>query len=176
MWMWIRNLLLAGVVVLLAIPVWCEYYQYTDKNGALRFTDDLAAVPQDQRPDVKTYESVKSRPVQAATGTRVEEKGTVFLSPAKNATPSLTGTWKEKISRQADELDLMQAELNQTFVALRNERNALEAKAPAAGVPLEVSNAYQKQVDTLNANIERYEKQHAEYKEKVKAFNAQHRK
>ena len=168
--------MVAVMFVLVATPAFCEYYQYTDQNGVLRFTDNIAGVPPDQRPDVKIYESVKSAPVQTTTGVSAEKEGSRSSASPENSTQLSAGTWKEKISRQADELDLLQAELNQTFVVLRNERTALEAKAPAARAPLEVSNAYQKQVDTLNANIAHYEKQHAEYKEKVKAFNAQYRK
>ena len=50
MWILIRNLLLAGMVVYWATPAFCEYYQYTDQNGVLRFTDNLASIPPDQRP------------------------------------------------------------------------------------------------------------------------------
>ena len=45
MWKLIRNVLLAGMVVFWATAAFGEYYQYTDQNGVLRFTDDLASVP-----------------------------------------------------------------------------------------------------------------------------------
>ena len=171
MWLLIKKVLLTGMVLWLATPALGEYYKYTDHNGVLRFTDDLASVPQDQRPDVRTYESVKSSPVQRATGSPLETKEILSSSPVENETPPSAGTWKETIFRQANELDQMQVELNKTFLELQGERTVLKAQAPVQGAPVTASTAYRKQVDALNAKIERYEKQQAEYKEKVKAYN-----
>ena len=171
MWLLIKKVLLTGMVLWLATPALGEYYQYTDHDGVLRFTDDLASVPPDQRPDMKTYESLKSNPVQTAAGSPLETKRARSLLPAENGTQFSAGTWKGRISRQANELDRMQVELNKTFLELQAERTALKANAPIGGVPVKASKAYRKQVDTLNAKIERYEKQQAEYKEQVKAYN-----
>ncbi|MBE9582728.1 MAG: DUF4124 domain-containing protein, partial [Proteobacteria bacterium] len=33
-----------------------EFYKYVDKNGSVRFTDNLANVPADQRSQVDEYE------------------------------------------------------------------------------------------------------------------------
>jgi hypothetical protein len=58
------------------IPVSAEYYQYTDKDGVLRFTDELSDVPESQRPSVTTHMSVnkdtdsvldKNPPIQEKT-------------------------------------------------------------------------------------------------------------
>ena len=171
MWLLFKKVLLAGMVLWLATPALGEYYQYTDPNGVLRFTDDLASVPQDQRPDMKTYESVKSNPVQTVTGSQLETKRARSLLPAENGTQPSAGTWKETSFRQANELDRMQVELNKTFLELQAERTALKAKAPIGDTSEKASKAYRKQVDTLNAKIDRYEKLHAEYKEQLKAYN-----
>ena len=59
--------------VLLAVVVIClprvgnaEFYRYRDANGVLRFTDNLAEVPKDQRPGAQRYETFKSAPPAAA--------------------------------------------------------------------------------------------------------------
>ena len=177
MWILIRRIVLVGMLILLATPALGEYYQYTDEKGVLRFTDDITSVPADQRPDVKTYESVKSDPVQATTDTLAEANSSqVSSAPSSDSAQPQTGTWNERISRQADELDRLQEELNQTFMALQNERTALEEKVPTGGASAEQLAAYRKKVDALNAKIDRYEKQHAEYRQKESAFRTQHNK
>ena len=39
-----------------------EFYQYTDKDGNMIFTDDFDKVPKEKQAEVKTYQSVKSAP------------------------------------------------------------------------------------------------------------------
>ena len=113
MWIWFRHLLLAGMVVLWSAPGFCEYYQYKDQNGVLRYTDDLASVPPDQRPDVKTHQSIESKPVKKTTavGTSKNVRQSE-ASPQKGAQPS-GGTWQERNSQEKQELDQMQAELKE---------------------------------------------------------------
>ena len=67
----------------------------------------------------------------------------------------------------------MQVALNKTYMELQAERSTLEAKAPLRGAPLKESDAYRKKIAALNAKIDHYEEQHAEYKEKENAFKAQ---
>lgn len=174
---WLKRMLLMVVVVLLATPVYSEYYQYTDSNGVLRFTDNIANVPQEQRPDVKTHQSVKSSPAQPKTRVKAAEEGSRLSTPATGGSSiPEAGTWNEKLSVQANALDQMQVELDKTFNGLQAERNALAAKMPPAGATAKERDAYRQQVDALNAKIERYEAQYVDFKEKEKAFNARYRK
>lgn len=169
------KLLLAGMLVLLAMPAYGEYYQYTDANGTLRFTDDFANVPRDQRPDAKTYESVKSSPAPSVSHERVNGKRSGESVTSSDSASHLAGTWQEKISRKANELDRLQEELSRTYVDLQAERDALEAKAPRTGATQAERDAYREWVDALNARIEGYEKQYVEYKEKEQSFNDRYR-
>jgi len=47
--------LLFLICMLLPSSVLAEYYQYRDQNGVLRFTDNLADVPEDQRQQIESY-------------------------------------------------------------------------------------------------------------------------
>ena len=173
MWMLIRNLILAGMVVCWATPACCEYYQYTDQNGVLRFTDNLASVPPDQRPDVKTHQSVESQPVQQTTGSAVKKKASRSAAAAEKETEPSGGTWQGRNSQKKQELDQMQAELKATFEALQTERSALEAKAPVKGATFEEKVAYTEKVEALNAKIVSYEETLDAYNQKVNAYNSQ---
>lgn len=173
---WRAKLLLAGALVLLWTTAHGEFYQYTDTNGVLRFTDDLASVPPEQRPDVKTHQSVKSDPVQPVAAAPVAGKQSPGTAPSLDGTTPPSGSWNERIAGQANELDRLQVELNKTYRALQAEREALEAKAPPADASTEARDAYRNQVKKLNARIEDYETQYAAFREKEKAFNDQYRK
>ena len=170
-----RILFIGCVGLLLTTPALGEYYQYTDANGMQRFTDDLSTVPPDQRPNIKTYQSVKSEPVQPAPGTPVGVQGKKRSAPPSpgSATPG-NGTWRERISHQANELDRIQVELNKTYQALDAERKALAAKEPPIGASAEERAAYRRQVNQLNAKIDDYEARYADFRKKEKAFNDQY--
>ena len=170
---WTTRLLMAGILVLFASPVWGEYYQYTDRNGVLRYTDNIAAVPADQRPEVKIYESVNSSPIQKTGRTGVTARAGASESPADRDAQVATGRWADRLNRQtkeAEALNRIQTDLSQTFMFLQNEKAALAAKASAAA-----SGDYQKQVDALNAKIARYESQLSDFRKKEKAFNTQYK-
>lgn len=160
------------LVVLLATPAFCEYYKYTDQSGVVRFTDNLAVVPIDQRPHLETYESTASNPVQTKTKSTRKSQG----DRASISTENNSASWQEKISRQTDELDRMKQELEQTYTKLQKEQVALEAQAPAKWASSNEVNTYVERVEALNARIERYETKRAEFEEKVNQFNAKLKK
>ncbi len=176
MWMLIRNLLLAGMVVYWATPAFCEYYQYTDQNGVSRFTDNLANVPPDQRPDVKTHQSIESQPVQQTTGGAVKEKASRSTAAAGKETEPSGGTWQGRNAQKKQELDRMQADLKATFEALQTERSGLEAKAPPKGATFEEKVAYTEKVEAFNAKIAGYEEKLDAFNQKVNAYNSQVKK
>lgn len=164
-----------GVVMLLALPGYGEYYQYIDANGVARFTDDITAVPPAKRPEVKTYVSVKNRPALSTASDRAPTEGS-RAAPSSSGPSFQPGFWKDKMANQADELDRMQIELRQTYNALQKERSALSSEAPEQDMTAEERDAYHRRVERLNAGIESYEAQYADYQGRVKVFNTQTRK
>jgi hypothetical protein len=47
-----------AVLLMTSIPAFADYYQYTDKDGVMHFTDELSEVPTAQQPSVTTHQSV----------------------------------------------------------------------------------------------------------------------
>lgn len=152
-----RLMLLTAMVFVWVAPAVGEYYRYTDSDGVVRFTDDLSGVPPDQLPEVKTYESSLGSPDAAA------DSGPQFE----------TASWAAQTYGQATELDQIQMALNRTFRTLGEERARLESQAIPAWAPVKERDDYRRQVEALNARIERYEAQRADYSRRVDAFNAQ---
>ncbi len=48
-------LLLLGFILFFS-QAFAEYYRYTDENGNTRYTDNISAVPENQRPNVDEYQ------------------------------------------------------------------------------------------------------------------------
>ena len=154
-----------------------EYYRYIDANGKQRFTDDLATVPPDQRPKIKTYQSVVSKPVQPPTAVPVKGNGrSGSAASSLGKTTPQTGTWKEGVINQANELNQIQLELNKIYRSLETKRETLTAKAPSAGASAEELDTYSQQVEQLNVKIKNYETRYTEFKNKEKAFLGQYKK
>lgn len=66
-----RTCMLVGLclaVLLFANPVLGEFFKYRDSNGVLRFTDNLAEVPPDQRPKAKSYKEADDYLTPARSG------------------------------------------------------------------------------------------------------------
>lgn len=173
---WIRMIVLAGVIAAWMAPAFGEYYQYRDENGVLRFTDDISTVPPEQRPEVTTHQSVVSKSApQAATEEVSAQTASSDAQPQRSTQPA-GETWESKRSHQAEDLDRMQAELKQTFERLQAERTALEAKAPPANAPYKERASYNIDIETLNSKIADYEAKLDAFNQKLNEYNAQVRK
>ena len=149
-------------VLLLTVFAFAEFYQYTDENGVARFTDDASLIPEDQRPDAKTFESVVS---------------STHYSPQKVrqdtiAIPDDTGTEVGKIRSTAKELDGLRDDLKRSYNALQKEKKDIGDPPPKkskSGVKAD----YIYKVTELNRKIDEYEKRQQAFDVKVKAFNVQ---
>lgn len=172
------KILLAVMAVLVSAAAYGEYYQYTDAEGVLRFTDDIASIPPEQRAGVATHRSIKSDPEQPAGRMRSKDGNNAAPRALAAERPSIqaAGTWNERVSAEADELDRLQAELNKIYKSLEMERTALEAKAPGGSADRTARDAYQRKVDALNARIDHYETQYAGFREKEQAFKDRYRR
>ena len=173
MWKMIRLIIVVGMTLCWLIPAYGEYYQYRDENGVLRFTDDLASIPPDQRPDVKTHQSIESKPVRPISGAATVESATKAGAAAEKSSQASGNTWQERDTKKRQELNQMQADLKETFEALQAERSKLEADAPPSRAPVKEKADYNKKVEALNEKIALYEAQLDSFNEQVQAYNAQ---
>jgi DNA repair ATPase RecN len=155
-----------------------QYYQYRDANGVMRYTDDLAAVPLEQRDNMKTHRAVAAAPDPMKTSATPTVKEAAADTPGAKQKLDSDASWKELTAQRkkaAEELDHIQAELSRTFRTLQNESNVLAAKEPSPGASDQVIRAYRRKVDALNEKIGRYESRLATFREKEADFRAQYR-
>jgi hypothetical protein len=143
-----------------------EFYKYRDANGVLRFTDNLAEVPPEQRPQVDSYQQVED-----------------FQSPADRLSAEPTQeTEQEESGGSQGESDAAQIaaryrELNQKKAALDKEYTELVAAQQSLAQERESADtneekkAVNQKVQGLNERIAAFEQKRAAFEQEVQAFN-----
>ena len=157
-------------VLLFANPALGEFYKYRDSNGVLLFTDNLADVPPDQRPDAKSYKEADDylTPEQKAARDAKKRQEVEMAAQQKQE-----GNF-EAIQETRMTLNQVRTELDKEYGDLIREKEALEKEKAAATTP-EKQTAYKKRVNALNKRIIEYEDRRNQYEESIKKFNAQAR-
>lgn len=154
----LKGLFWAIVFLLFMIgTAWGEIYQYTDDSGVVRFTDDSSLIPDDQRSNVQTIESVNSD--------FVPEKISSASRLGVDSTPA------EEIRNSAHELDALGEELMGEYKTLQAEKEAL-GEPPSYTAKTAEKTEYDEKVKEMNRKIDQYEVHKKEYQEKVNAFNS----
>ena len=183
--------LLFLICMLLPSSVLAEYYQYRDQNGVLRFTDNLADVPEDQRQQIESYteseefvmteeeslEYLQDTSVQEETGEDMEgadqsEETGEDMESANQSEEAETG--RDDNLAQLKKLNQMKAALDEEFAELMEEKQILlQYKDSKKNMSVKEAKAYQKKVTLLNQRITDFEDRRQAYKKEADAFNAQ---
>jgi len=183
--------LLFLICMLLPSSVLAEYYQYRDQNGVLRFTDNLADVPEDQRQQIMSYtesetfvmteeeslEYFQDTSVQEETGEDMEgayqsEETGEDMESANQSEEAETG--RDDNLAQLKKLNQMKAALDEEFAVLMEEKQVLlQYKDSKKNMSVKEAKAYQKKVTLLNQRITDFEERRQAYKKEADAFNAQ---
>jgi hypothetical protein len=183
--------LLFLICMLLPSSVLAEYYQYRDQNGVLRFTDNLADVPEDQRQQIERYteseefimteeeslEYLQETSVQEETGEDMEsadqsEETGEDMDDAYQSDE--TETARDDSLAQLKKLNQMKAALDEEFAELMEEKQTLlQYKESKKNISVKEAKAYQKKVTLLNQRITDFEERRQAYKKEADAFNAQ---
>lgn len=162
--------IIALIVLLLSpTPAFAEFYKYRDANGVLRFTDNLAEVPQDQRPNVSRYQQVEDFQAPAAQPPEATEAN----QREKRESESESGRQAAEISARYKELNQKKAALDQEYTELTAAQQALAEERKSANTNSEVTALNQK-VQQLNERIAAFEQKRSDFEQEVKAFNEQY--
>ena len=147
--------LFAGVVFGLGMFAQAEFYKYKDENGAIRFTDDLSEVPEDQRPKLRVYDE------PADFGIEPEKP-----AEKENAEP-------EDKKGKPDRMTIYK-QLREEEAKLMEELEELNKEKANFGEP--GSESYNKKVDQFNKKVEEYEKKRAAHNKKADEFRNSEKK
>ncbi len=146
------------VSVFLVSPACAEFYRYTDEKGVVRYTDNLADVPADQREKIPGYRSSEELPAS--------ENKTETQAPPESGQEQSLSLSVESLRKAKEELDKERAELAAERKSL-TEQQAEEENSPEEQIEIN------EKIDLLNQKIADFEKKQEEYRKQVELFNRQ---
>jgi len=114
--MTIQRIILFCICFVFPLSASAEFYRYKDANGVLRFTDNLAEVPDDQKPKVYEESLNKKAP---------EQERTVPESP-ENADDAV-----KKMLRERKALKLAAGEIESKRIGLEQQRSQVDSEKAA---------------------------------------------
>ena len=158
-------------VMVFAGPAFAEFYKYLDKQGVVRFTDDINQVPQDQRAAARSYSESQASGTSAAEASPAfkEEKQADPSPPAASAAAGDEG--EDSIEDARARLDALKKDTEAEYQVLVKEKDRL-AKEKGTQKTREEINAYNKEVATFNQRAEIFEKNNEDLRKRVEGYNA----
>ncbi len=166
-------------VCLWSYPVRAEMYRYKDAGGVVRFTDNLASVPEKQRAGISVIESepspaapssadqpsaqtpVSGQDVKMPEKTEITGAGADTLKSDSNLNdPSRI----DQLLKTKTALDAENAQFVKESLALSEEKKTLSGAAAIK--------AFNEKISALNARVEDYEKRRAAFQKEAEAFDA----
>jgi|GEM_PF-1036163 len=161
-----RYALLVLLIGFLAVSyTFADYYRYRDKNGVLRFTDDLSEVPEHQRPKLKKYKETQpvSQPVQKTGQPGGKGKQSVQQTAGKpKSKPHNEAAW---LLRERDDLDRLHRELLNDKMTVARQAQHIQTPADAK--------KYRRDLKALNERIEKFEKRRYKYESRASVLKDQ---
>jgi hypothetical protein len=136
------------MIMIFALAVSAEFFQYTDENGNLIFTDDLSRIPVNQRDKITRFNSARTmdNPPDGIIDNPLQEKLLEEMIPAK----------KEDFEREF-------SRLQQARETLMEEKEKVTTVAE--------QQAYNEKVFLLNQQIERFLQQMHNFNNPVSGGN-----
>lgn len=171
-----RYVLPVLIVAWLLTPVYAEFYRYTDANGVVRYTDNIADVPESQRAKIDSYEEVKedrpplAKPPEAVPETHLQESDRKAAPNAKASKKTAAGLDQRRAL--AEEFNRIDAGLVKEYSDLMKERATLEKEKGSLKTSRQI-NAYRVKVTDYNQRLADYEKRRKELQDRIDAFNAE---
>ena len=174
-----KRLIIAVVIgiFLSSIPVWSAMYRYKDAGGVVRFTDNLADVPEKQRKG-SVYENAPSPAAPSGPeelSGRIDTSGHNQMLPEKSqrVDSDASSSQSEEISSDPSRIDQflkIKTALDEENSRLIKESLALsEEKKTISGN--DAVKAFNEKVSALNARVDDYEKRRAAFQKEANAFN-----
>lgn len=146
-------------------PANADIYKYRDSQGIVRYTYDLAEVPEDQRPQVRTYEETSTGPDKSP-----QETGETNGDKPNETTDEEVVVDEETI----EELNQRKKELDEEFAGLMEEKYSLlknkeNLEKTLAGRDSVAVADFDKKVEELNRKIADYQKRREAFQKEAEA-------
>ena len=156
------------IVIMMAGFALSDIYKYRDAQGIIRYTYDLAEVPEDQRPEEPTYieevpDTIETPNTETPSGSVSDES----KEEPKDEAPVVDDKKIEELNQRKKELDEEFAGLMEEKYALLKDKERLKGTLEGRD---EVAVAkYDRKVNDLNKRIADYKKRQEEFQKEAEA-------
>lgn len=148
-----------------------EFYKYKDPNGVVRFTDNLAEVPPDQRPKVESYSEPEDFLTPAQKRQRESASSAQGKAPEKRPISEAEAAAEaETPEQQAARLREEKSRLEREYNEIMEAQNDLTARKKTLKSPASYRN-FNKEQKRLRQRAEAYEKKREAFEQRVEAYN-----
>jgi chromosome segregation ATPase len=160
--------LISLALLLFSISASAEYYKYIDKDGNVHYTDDLTAVPENQRTDINEYNEIQS----SGADRQKDEKS---LKTPETSIEQKQGQTKQDafdFSEMKKQMDREKKALDEEYKTLMDERKQMQ-NAKEKLRTRTAGKRYNKAVSELNERIEDYRQRKQKFDAEVERYNNQ---
>ena len=176
-----------------------EIYKYTDKSGNLRFTDDISTVPEKDRSEINTIQSVDTKPSPTTedqpVSTASRQPDVISTSPEGSLTPADESTGEtgpggqtkntplapnksnsqgvpnaSEYQTMKDQFDQEKKQFDQQITRLQAEKKQLSNADLTTMTGKELDEHEEKEND-LNDRIDQLKSDQSQFLERVRQFN-----
>jgi hypothetical protein len=166
-------------VFLSSHPVWAEMYRYKDAGGVIRFTDNLADVPEKQRQGIPAQQIAPSPATSSATekssgrNTQTDQNLKMPEKPQSgdSAAESPQSEAFSNSPSRIDQLLKIKTALDEENAQFMKESLALSEEEKTLS-DIAAIKAYNDKVSALNSRVDDYEKRRAVFQKEADAFDA----
>jgi hypothetical protein len=137
-----------------------EIYRYTDKDGVLRYTDDIAKVPQNMRDRVKKYEEIQSVP---STESQTTQPADPQVTPPARKKPNPAVEEQKEVEKQIAQ---RKKELEEEYEALIKEKEILDRETRNWQIRYNT----RKRKSVARGKLMELKEQEVQWQEKYKAY------
>lgn len=172
-----KRLAVAVLMVSLAgaAPASAQFYKYLDKQGQVRFTDDINQVPENQRKSIRSYESsMPNAPEESISEGGVENKAPASAAMAQTspetaaaAAPAEGGS----IDTEKMRLEALKKQIDVDYQALVKEKETLSKEKETAKSREQVVE-YNKRAEAFNRKSGEFEARSNELRKQVETYNS----
>ncbi len=160
---WMILLPVLGISLIFLPPAFAEFYKYIDKNGVVRFTDDLSLVPEDQREKAPEYYESKTQPAE-------KDKSSGEKALNDETLPDIEDISEEELKKMREDLTAERKLLDEEYKKLMEVRQKLARKKRVATTKYRAKERKKMRAD-LEKRIREYDAKRKAYQEKLKIYN-----
>ena len=160
-----------AVSLTVAGPAGAQFYKYLDKQGNVRFTDDVNQVPESQRAKARSYEESRAPAASAAeSGDGAEKKPAAGAAEVPVLSAVSASSDEDSLDSGKARIDEMKKQVDTEYKALVKEKETLAKEKEERKTREEISD-YNKRVEAFNQRAAKYETMSDDLRKKAEEFN-----